>query len=88
MPSAQPAPGMFIFAGKLPYYYVILAMALAAMALTLAIERARLGYLLAAVRENEDAAEAAGRGRPRHEAPRHGHLLVPHRPRWHVLASP
>ena len=51
---------MFIFAGKLPYYYVILAMALAAMALTLAIERARLGYALAAVRENEDAAEAAG----------------------------
>ncbi len=60
VPSAQPAPGMFIFAGKLPYYYVILAMALAAMALTLAIERARLGYALAAVRENEDAAEAAG----------------------------
>ena len=60
VPSAQPAPGMFIFAGKLPYYYVILAMALAAMALTLAIERARLGYVLAAVRENEDAAEAAG----------------------------
>jgi branched-chain amino acid transport system permease protein len=60
VPSAQAAPGMFIFAGKLPYYYVILAMALAAMALTLAIERARLGYVLAAVRENEDAAEAAG----------------------------
>ena len=58
VPSARPAPGMFIFAGKLPYYYVILVMALAAMALTLAIERARLGYALAAVRENEDAAEA------------------------------
>ena len=60
VPSARPAPGMFIFAGKLPYYYVILAMTLAAMALTLAIQRARLGYALAAVRENEDAAEAAG----------------------------
>ena len=51
---------MFVFAGKLPYYYVILAMALGALAITAAIERARLGYALAAIRENEDAAEAAG----------------------------
>ena len=60
VPSATPAPGMFLFAGKLPYYYVILAMLAGAMALTAVIERSRLGYALAAVRENEDAAEAAG----------------------------
>jgi len=60
VPTAVAAPGMFVFAGKLPYYYVILAMAIGALALTAVIERARLGYALVAVRENEDAAEAAG----------------------------
>jgi branched-chain amino acid transport system permease protein len=51
---------MFLFADKLPYYYVILAMALGAVWITRVIERSRMGYALAAVRENEDAAEAAG----------------------------
>jgi branched-chain amino acid transport system permease protein len=60
VPTAQPAPGMFMFANKLSYYYVILAMAAGALLLVYGIERARLGYVLAAVRENEDAAEAAG----------------------------
>jgi branched-chain amino acid transport system permease protein len=60
VPTTHPAPQLFLFAGKLPYYYVILAMALGALALTWAVERSRLGYALAAVRENEDAAEAAG----------------------------
>jgi branched-chain amino acid transport system permease protein len=60
VPSGQPSAAMFTCAGKLPYYYVILAMAIGALALTWAIQRARLGYALAAVRENEDAAEAAG----------------------------
>ena len=59
VPSAS-APHMFVFAGKLPYYYVILAMAFAAVGLTWRLERSRLGYSLVAVRENEDAAEAAG----------------------------
>src|SRR5260370_2558806 len=35
-------------------------MALAALAITRIIERSRMGYALAAIRENEDAAEAAG----------------------------
>jgi branched-chain amino acid transport system permease protein len=60
VPTTHPAPQLFLFAGKLPYYYVILAMALGALALTWAVERSGLGYALAAVRENEDAAEAAG----------------------------
>ena len=60
VPTATAAPGMFVFAGKLPYYYVILTMAIGALALTAGIARAHLGYALVAVRENEDAAEAAG----------------------------
>lgn len=54
------APHLFLFAEKLPYYYVILAMGLGALWVTRRVERSKLGYSLAAVRENEDAAEAAG----------------------------
>jgi branched-chain amino acid transport system permease protein len=60
IPSRGSAPSMFLFAEKLPYYYVILIMTLGALAITRGIERSRLGYALVAVRENEDAAEAAG----------------------------
>jgi branched-chain amino acid transport system permease protein len=60
VPNRGSAPALFLFADKLPYYYVILAMAVAALCATRAIERARMGYALAAIRENEDAAEAAG----------------------------
>lgn len=48
------------FREKLPYYYVILALLLAVLGLTRWLERSRLGYTLAAIRENEDAAEASG----------------------------
>jgi branched-chain amino acid transport system permease protein len=60
VPSAKAAPAMFMFSGKLPYYYIILAMGALALALTWKIGRSRLGFSLAAVRENEDAAETAG----------------------------
>ena len=60
VPNRGSAPAMFLFAEKLPYYYVIFAMAMGAMWITRVIERSRMGYALAAVRENEDAAEAAG----------------------------
>ena len=60
VPNRGSAPALFLFAEKLPYYYVILAMALGALAITRVIERSRMGYALAAIRENEDAAEAAG----------------------------
>jgi branched-chain amino acid transport system permease protein len=60
VPTAHASPAMFVFASKLAYYYVVLAMAAAALLLAFALERARLGYVLAAVRENEDAAEASG----------------------------
>ena len=60
VPNRGSAPAMFLFAEKLPYYYVVLAMAIGAVWITRVIERSRMGYALAAVRENEDAAEAAG----------------------------
>ena len=60
IPSREAGLASFVFAGKLPYYYVILTMALLAVAITRRLEATRLGYALRAVRENEDAAEAAG----------------------------
>jgi len=60
IPSREAAPWDFVFGGKLSYYYVILAMALAALWVTWRIERSKLGYALQAIRENEEAAEAAG----------------------------
>jgi branched-chain amino acid transport system permease protein len=60
VPNRGSAPPLFLFAEKLPYYYVILTMAAGALAVTWAVARARMGYSLAAIRENEDAAEAAG----------------------------
>jgi branched-chain amino acid transport system permease protein len=60
IPSREAVPWHFVFGGKLQYYYVILAMALAALWVTWRIERSKLGYALQAIRENEEAAEAAG----------------------------
>lgn len=60
IPTQTAAPQHFLFAGKLSYYYVILAMTAGAILITWRIERSRLGYALVAIRENEDAAEAAG----------------------------
>ena len=60
IPSREAAPWHFMFGGKLPYYYVILAMAIAALWVTRRVERSKLGYSLQAIRENEEAAEAAG----------------------------
>jgi branched-chain amino acid transport system permease protein len=60
VPNRGSAPALFLFAEKLPYYYVIHTMAVGALVITRAMERSRMGYALAAIRENEDAAEAAG----------------------------
>jgi branched-chain amino acid transport system permease protein len=57
---SRSAPHLFLFAEKLPYYYVVLVMALGALYVTRRLERSALGYGLIAVRENEDAAEASG----------------------------
>ncbi len=49
-----------IFASKLDYYYLALAMLAAYLALTWWIAGSRFGYYLVALRENEDAAQALG----------------------------
>jgi branched-chain amino acid transport system permease protein len=60
VPSRGSAPMQFMFADKLPYYYVILVMVLGSLLICRTVERSRMGYALAAIRENEDAAEASG----------------------------
>lgn len=55
-------PGLenLAFVGKWPWVYTMLAYLLVVFAVALYFERGRLGQLLAAVREDEDAAEAVG----------------------------
>jgi branched-chain amino acid transport system permease protein len=60
LPRAGDALWRLQFPGKLPYYYLMLALLGLALWLNRRIERARLGHALAAIRENEDAAEASG----------------------------
>lgn len=55
-----PSLGDAIFASKLDYYYIALAMLVAYMLLTRWIANSRFGYYLVALRENEDAARALG----------------------------
>lgn len=50
----------FQFADKTPYYYIALAFVGGTAALSLAICRMRFGYMLAAIRENEQTAAALG----------------------------
>lgn len=45
---------------KAPFYLIVAALALGALAVTAWLKRSRLGAFLVAVRENEDAAEAVG----------------------------
>ena len=87
IPSREAAPWSFVFGGKLPYYYVILAMALGAVWITRRLERSKLGYSLRAIRENEDAAEAAGVDALGTEAAGHGPVVVPHRAGRHLLRA-
>lgn len=55
-----PAFGNAIFASKLDYYYIALALLAIYLALTWWISISRFGYYLVALRENEDAAQALG----------------------------
>ncbi len=53
-------PSIFSGTSKTPYYYVILAIAIATVGLCQYISRRRLGYFLMAIREDEETAEAIG----------------------------
>ncbi len=46
--------------GKLPYYYLGLAMAVFSVAANLAVKHSKLGYYLQAIREDQDAARSLG----------------------------
>jgi branched-chain amino acid transport system permease protein len=65
IPNLGNAPLMMQFEGKAPYYYVVLGLLIAALAITAWIERSRIGYYLVAIGEDEDAAEAVGVNVPR-----------------------
>ncbi|MGG5822177.1 branched-chain amino acid ABC transporter permease [Falsiroseomonas sp. HW251] len=53
-------PDNFQFASRASFYWVTLGLVTAALVVTRALERSRLGAQLVAVRENEDAARALG----------------------------
>jgi branched-chain amino acid transport system permease protein len=65
IPNLGNAPLMMQFEGKAPYYYVVLGLLAVALAITALIERARVGYYLVAIGEDEDAAEGVGINVPR-----------------------
>jgi branched-chain amino acid transport system permease protein len=60
IPNLGNAPLMMQFEGKAAYYYVVLGLLAVALIVTACIERARIGYYLVAIGEDEDAAEAIG----------------------------
>jgi branched-chain amino acid transport system permease protein len=60
VPLKGHAPALFQFEGKVPYYYIIIAMLVAVMAITWWMERSRTGFYLKAIRADQDGAEALG----------------------------
>jgi len=52
--------GHFMFREKAPYFYIVLIFAVGAFLISYWIEKSRFGYHLAALREDEDAAESLG----------------------------
>jgi len=60
LPPVSLAGARIDWESKVPFYYLAATLALAAMALTYAVSRSRLGAYLTAVREDIDSAEAVG----------------------------
>lgn len=56
----KPGIANLIFRGKVPYYFISLFLVVLASGICYFIERSRFGFYLAAIREDEDAAEACG----------------------------
>lgn len=67
IPWSAASPKDFLFLSKLPYYYIILAMVIGALAVYRLIERSTLGLRLKAIRDNERAAAAVGVDVARHK---------------------
>lgn len=53
-------PSILSGTSKIPYYYIVLIVALVTIALCQAISRRKLGYYLLAIREDEETAESIG----------------------------
>jgi len=53
-------PSLFSGTSKLPYYYIVLTIAVFSVMLSAALSRRRLGYYLMAIREDEETAESIG----------------------------
>lgn len=53
-------PSIFTGTSKIPYYYIVLVIALLTVALCNRISRRKLGYYLMAIREDEETAESVG----------------------------
>jgi branched-chain amino acid transport system permease protein len=53
-------PSIFEGTSKIPYYYVVLVMAICTVFFCRAISRRRLGYYLMAIREDQETAESIG----------------------------
>ncbi|HET7874830.1 MAG TPA: branched-chain amino acid ABC transporter permease [Methylomirabilota bacterium] len=60
LPPVALGPRAVNWESKVPFYYIIAALAAVAMLATWRLSRARLGAYLLAIREDEDAAEAVG----------------------------
>jgi branched-chain amino acid transport system permease protein len=60
VPLKGHAPWLFQFDSKIPYYYIAFLMMGAAVGLSFLINRSRSGFYLAAIRSDQDAAEALG----------------------------
>lgn len=60
VPHPPPLLGAEFLLDPLPYYYLILAMIVAAIVFSLRLERSRVGRAWTAIREDEDAAELMG----------------------------
>jgi branched-chain amino acid transport system permease protein len=58
--SMADAPHNMLFLDRRPYYWIALAMVVLMTVLTALMERSKFGQYLLAIREDEDAAEAAG----------------------------
>jgi len=54
------SPAYMQFTGKIPYYFMILIMLIIAILVSGYVKRSKLGYQLAAVKDDEDAARALG----------------------------
>lgn len=60
IPFQGDQPEMFQFVGKLPYYWIILAMLVVIVVVSRLFKDARLGYFWASIRSDDTAAEMAG----------------------------